>query len=740
VNNDDTFDFPQAWQTLTSMADGRKIFSLLFVKLAFVPVQESDLEMKYGTNAAKLELLAFRVFSHFDKSVATLPTNDQIALAYELIEREWNSNWVTSLKRDMASPDSSPEEAILRFATIQAQVVRGNAYPFQTIDRIVGVLGQFDEWYEKKIGLSPSRMVAFVEALQRQTNEGMNLARRQAVAYGDECKKLWKTKAGKQSLEPFIAQAPSAGQARFRACQIKFQNAYLGLLPKVSTLLVQCPMTARESNAIKALFGIGDGCPDMPKLVQDMIHRPLCFLDSDSVLATDYSNVLDQIWSKFEEIAKEDAKFYGSDFGKARSSWMQNSIAETFQGIFDVDSIFESLSYPDPTKPGGTTEIDVIVWWDPYLLLIELKSNQFRFEGQLGAKGKLRTDLVRNIQDAYGQALRAMSYIESVDQPKFVEIDKRKRTLVIDKKRVEKTFLLTISLNHLAGLATKLAALRPLGMFKSGTYPWAACLSDLETIAKFIQGPDEFLHYVDRRLWWQDTYANLEGDEMDLFGAYLNFRLRPDHLGKDYDKASMISLGGFHSAVDDAIIRTQCGVEPREVALSVPVEVKNILDELRSRKNDPNARAIAFKILGMDNRSHRALSEMYRSLKSQTNIAPGRFRRAVNALDESVVTMIVAQNAHPVERREHLKAKVAIEKYRHKKTVSFGISVETSSEKVFEDFVILTGDWQHDLVFEGVLKSDGDARPAPGSAKIGRNDNCPCGSGKKFKKCHLGIW
>ena len=27
-------------------------------------------------------------------------------------------------------------------------------------------------------------------------------------------------------------------------------------------------------------------------------------------------------------------------------------------------------------------------------------------------------------------------------------------------------------------------------------------------------------------------------------------------------------------------------------------------------------------------------------------------------------------------------------------------------------------------------------RPVPGSAKIGRNDPCPCGSGKKYKKCH----
>jgi uncharacterized protein YecA (UPF0149 family) len=28
------------------------------------------------------------------------------------------------------------------------------------------------------------------------------------------------------------------------------------------------------------------------------------------------------------------------------------------------------------------------------------------------------------------------------------------------------------------------------------------------------------------------------------------------------------------------------------------------------------------------------------------------------------------------------------------------------------------------------------ASPASAAPKIGRNDLCPCGSGKKFKKCH----
>jgi preprotein translocase subunit SecA len=38
-----------------------------------------------------------------------------------------------------------------------------------------------------------------------------------------------------------------------------------------------------------------------------------------------------------------------------------------------------------------------------------------------------------------------------------------------------------------------------------------------------------------------------------------------------------------------------------------------------------------------------------------------------------------------------------------------------------------------------LVYSAGDAPPEPKKrevAKVGRNDSCPCGSGKKFKKCH----
>ena len=50
--------------------------------------------------------------------------------------------------------------------------------------------------------------------------------------------------------------------------------------------------------------------------------------------------------------------------------------------------------------------------------------------------------------------------------------------------------------------------------------------------------------------------------------------------------------------------------------------------------------------------------------------------------------------------------------------------------------------WQHEINhLDGVEEVVLDKAPVAykRAHKIGRNDTCPCGSGKKYKKCHLGL-
>lgn len=691
--------------------------------------------MKFGGNAAKIELLAFRLYSYFSNEVENPPSALHVSLGIALLDKEW----IEPFKFDIAQQSEEPHQEVddvIRQVSIQASIVRGDAYPFQTAERIEKIQGKFDNFFEKKSGISPTRALAVVRASFNLTQQKNNAARNEVVLYGEQSRKAWKDR--KQAREP-QGDVRSADQAYQMACVSKSIEILPERLPiALDDLGLEPVLTSAEKDALRRAFGVGIGCESQPKTLQELIFRPFVFLSANHFLLADTSNAHDQVWRHFDDAAKADSSFYDCRYNKHRAKWLQDAAGTVFRQIFDTNSVFEGLTYQDPDKE-GTAELDLAIWCEPYLLLVELKSSQFRFEGQLGNVGKLRTDLVRNLEDAYAQASRAQRYLDGTATPQLVEIAGFQRTLRLNKNRIQKTYLLTVSLNHLAGLATRLTSLRPLGLFKEGTYPWASCISDLQLLSRYLSGPDEFIHYLDRRLWLQGGKLNVVGDEMDLFGAYLESRLHPASLfGDGYEETTKIILSGFHSAIDDAIIGEQHGQPPKVISLKVPNEIRSILNELRSRQDDPRARAIAFTILDME-RSHLiSIAEIFQSMGSQSNIAPGRYRRCTVFVDGVVITVTAAANPEPVEAHKYLVEKVGLEKYRRKARKSIGLSINvTNRSRAFDTAVYLESDWVADPVFERALEEGFDFKLAPGSKRPGRNDPCPCGSGKKFKKCHL---
>ena len=43
---------------------------------------------------------------------------------------------------------------------------------------------------------------------------------------------------------------------------------------------------------------------------------------------------------------------------------------------------------------------------------------------------------------------------------------------------------------------------------------------------------------------------------------------------------------------------------------------------------------------------------------------------------------------------------------------------------------------ERDLVYSAPAKEAAPPAARPSAERVGRNDPCPCGSGKKYKKCH----
>lgn len=279
--------------------------------------------------------------------------------------------------------------------------------------------------------------------------------------------------------------------------------------------------TETEWEGLISLIGLTrDGRKAMTDPIE-VRQKSLFVLPDRRVILIDLANAMDALWDAFEKIAKSDDRFFDSQYQPKKAKWLEEQIVEYLAKIFPKVNIFSDLSYPDLTKTGkATAELDIAVSWGPFLVLVEAKAKQFRLESQLGDVGRLRTDIKKNVEDAFEQARRAAKYIADTPKPELTEIATG-RKLLINKKKIQRTYLLTVSLHQLANLATRLAVFQDLGLFKDGEYPLSISLADLEFVTEFCDGPDVFLHYIQTRLDLQKTQQNLLIDELDFLGAYL---------------------------------------------------------------------------------------------------------------------------------------------------------------------------------------------------------------------------
>jgi hypothetical protein len=464
----------------------------------------------------------------------------------------------------------------------------------------------------------------------------------------------------------------------------------------------------------------------------EVSKRPLFVLPNNRVFFVGGSHILDLLWIGFENAAKACQKYQ-----KYKSEWLEKKIAEYLPKMFPSKNIYRNLTYPNPDKSDGSiAEIDFVIEWGPFLVLIEAKAKQFRMESQLGDAGRLRTDIKANVEDAFEQARRASRHIEESSVPKFIEC-KSGQELIVNKNNIQRTYLLTVSQHYLAGLATDLAALKSLELFKDGEYPISLCLADLEIISEFCDGSDVFLHYIERRLATQKKRVFVCTDEIDFFGAYLDTRLRIEDrfLKKGERKPNWINLGPWSNEFDDWMEYKRGHIsEPPSIRLKVPDEIQEILEELRKNDSDDAAKWIAFALLDMSDNGLGMIAKAIQQLRTN-ELTRGKFRRLVVQDGDTVISLTASLDLPRSLLHKRTAERAIIEKYRRKalKSISFGIMVLDT--KPFECATWVEGPWESDEKMEKAIEAEADFRPVAGQKLPGRNEPCICGSGKKFKKC-----
>lgn len=730
-------------EDLGKSKNAEKLFIAVAMNISIGPADEMD-EMTYGTVPAKLELLAFCLYPFFGKSqddiITPWDTNNCIEALDELFR--------SSILSQIDFSEKHGENEISSHLLSRAKIVRGSAYPEQISGEIESIQGKYEDWFQKKVGVGPKRAVQIIWAIFNNQQNSLASYLPKFQENGNKWQKLWidadrhrENKESKEILDIFKESS--------HAYSFGFVEALNKFAPEIipvsyANLKKLTPIPSQDEwDALINLIGITTEKRNVMSFTIDVRQTPLFVFPDKRVLIIDRPNAFDALWQKFELEAKNDPVFY-QKYQETRTDWLENSIYHHVSKIFPSESIFTNLSYPDPEKEEkSTAEIDLIIQWGPFLVLIEAKARQFRLESQLGDIAKLTNDLKRNIEDAHFQAKRAVEYIEKTSPSIFREI-KGKRILVISKQRIKRIYLLTISLHNLNGLATEMDSLQELGLFKDNEFPYSVSISDFEIITEFCESPDIFLHHIERRIYAQKHMENFHADELDWFGAYLDTRLQPYRfIGKDNKKYhhkrrakyNYISLSGWSDQFDKWSLykKGESQIKP-DIHLKIPKEINSLLIELRKRDDD-GARWISFALLDMSDEILAKLSTGFREIRN-SSLTPGRLRRTSIQVENTVITLVASMddNLEFLDFRTYLWTMV--EKYRRKAIKSIGFSIDVNNmDKFFNSAFWVEAPWVFDEQFEILILEEPPFDLVKGGKLPEKNSPCFCGSGKKFKDC-----
>ena len=682
-----------------------------------------------------VELAAWLLYPEFGRS--TSRDGDKIQAAITALEDHESAFTFAEMFPEL--PASEPDDELAMHLRIHSGMVRGSAYPIQVVRRIEGVMGPLESEFTAYVGIGPCRACEIIRALTAQVEDNVNGLRdalREISARGDAlaAKRKPLTEADQSQLAAYGDE--------MRRTLSTMDGEWSPTRTQVAGRLGNVSET--EWAALANIVGLTPASRAALTKAVEIQDRPVFFLDADRAFCLHGVACFDAVFTFFDSIARNDASLRDR-YGICIADWMELEIERQLQRLFPAAAVIRSACFSDPDNPGGETEADIVVVWWPFLIVVEAKGKRVAPEALRGSRTKLKQNLGKNIQDAFVQSRRVVRVLERDGKIRFKE-KATGRVVEVEQDRLRRVMPISVTLQNLSGIPTQLAVTQRLGLFKGNAYPWSISIDDLDVITRFSASPDVFLHYIERRTAHQNINVGLHGDELDIFGQYLDNRLHPSlyegrkEIADHTAGPNTIAFNGGDEGFEPFYMAEWNGEPPPSAAvgLKVPPPIQSVLTELRNRPDD-GARWIAFALLGL---SHDALGRLASALEDmKANMAQGQRILRTTMREGDIVINVLAHRGLPKnEFFQNVTIRSRMEHYRTRPraTVTIGIDQRDAS-KPFEVAQWLEGPWEHEPVIEQLLADDSD-RPRivqmpHGAHKPGRNDPCPCGSGKKFKRC-----
>jgi hypothetical protein len=461
---------------------------------------------------------------------------------------------------------------------------------------------------------------------------------------------------------------------------------------------------------------------------------PLIPIGSDSFLMLLQYGLLEALY---------DAPFYWMTADKGywakatehRGRFTEEFARERLLGVFGPKHVFPNVDVFE-SKGQRLGEIDVLVVFGDRAIVLQAKSKKLTLEARKGNDLQIKEDFKKSVQDAYDQALVCAKALDD-GACRFVP----KSGAALEMPKFEEIYLFCVVSDHYPALTFQARQFLQVVTSDRIAPPYVMDVFTLDALTEMLSSPLRLLSYANRRTRYADRL--MASHELTILSYHLKQNLwlqencdmfmLGDDVAADLDVAMMVRRDGLQGEA------TPDGVLTRLTETSVGRLLSTI-----EHAPQPATIALGFMLLTISEETTRQISAGIDKIVEAAR-RDGQHHDITVAVGQGESGLTVHCNDYPTKvAASRLQSHCRRRKYKHRADSWFGICL--SCEGVLRFGTSNREKWQHDAALEVSTRRMDTAprriaglldKPLP-RRKLGRNDPCPCGSGRKYKKCCLG--
>ncbi|MEP2707784.1 MAG: SEC-C metal-binding domain-containing protein [Roseibium sp.] len=417
------------------------------------------------------------------------------------------------------------------------------------------------------------------------------------------------------------------------------------------------------------------------------------------------------------------------------------------QKLLPGATIFQSVYYrwfnaPD-AKQKNWCEADSLLIYDDHLFIIEARAGAFTYTSPANDFPAYLASLKNLVLKPATQGQRFLDYLNS-DETVPIFDENHNKVGELNKSEFRQTTICPVTLDPFTEMAAQVQHLHKVGI-DVGTHPvWVLSVDDLRVYSDLFDEPLQFLHYVDQRIRAFGSDVLQLDDELDHLGLYLQHNNYCQYAQdmKGTSEAN-INFTGYRSDIDKFFLeRLYDPTVPCPLKQNTPNRLQEIITFLSSGTSLGRAHLAAY-LLDLDFESRQRLSD---SIETDLASQPDTKRPRPFSSQESVPITVFCylqpwstRNASSALDHAHAVLLLDGDDRRLLLELSYGPDKE-----------LLNLEWQWITVASipaialprlrqtaEELRMMRVTTAKQRKRKIGRNELCPCGSKKKYKKCCL---